>query len=164
MKMRYEVGEGLSFSRELTLYLMKRPPLCDADLEQHPMHLQTQAAAESDAKGDVEVLAYFGAGMSATFTAGMCGLMTGFVTDSTLGHGQDECFYLTASMSAAGAFSLLLRYYIRPPNPPPERLIGKSPEYVKCYADVYRARIRAYQIIVKPENTWALSKTQTLPN
>ena len=33
--------------------------------------------------------------------------------------------------------------YIRPPNPPPERLIGKSPEYVKFYADAYRAKMRS---------------------
>ena len=78
--------------------------------------------------------------------AGMCGLMTGFVADGTLGHGQDTPFYLTASMSAAGAFSLLLRYHIRPPNPPPERLIGKSAEYVKFYADAYQARMRSYQM------------------
>ena len=33
--MRHEVPEGLSFSGELKLYLMKRASLCDADLEQH---------------------------------------------------------------------------------------------------------------------------------
>ena len=113
--------------------------------EQGSIRLQAKAAA-ADAKRDVEVLAYFGAGMSATFAAGMCGLMTGFIADATLGQGQDDLFYLTASMSAAGAFSLLLRYYIRPPNPPPERLIGKSPEYVKFYVDAYQARMRSYQI------------------
>ena len=114
--------------------------------EQNPIRLQAKADAESDAKRDVDVLAYFGRGMSATFAAGMCGLMTGFIADLTLGYGQDDLFYLTASMSAAGAFSLLIRYYIRPPNPPPERLIGKSPEYVKFYADAYRLKMRSYQI------------------
>ena len=112
---------------------------------QDSIRLQAKAAA-ADAKRDVEVLASFGAGMSATFAAGMCGLMTGFIADATLGQGQDDLFYLTASMSAAGAFSLLIRYYIRPPNPPPERLIGKSPEYVKFYAATYQARMRSYQI------------------
>ena len=110
------------------------------------IRLQAKADAESDAKRDVDVLAYFGRGMSATFAAAMCGLMTGFIADLTLGYGQDDLFYMTASMSAAGAFSLLIRYYIRPPNPPPERLIGKSPEYVKFYADAYRAKMRSYQI------------------
>ena len=75
------------------------------------IHLQAKAAAAADAKRDVEVLTSFGAGMSATFASGMCGLMTGFIADATLGQGQDELFYFTASVSAAGAFSLLLRYY-----------------------------------------------------
>ena len=112
----------------------------------NPIRLQAKADAESDAKDDVDVLAYFGKGMSATFAAGMCGLMTGFIADLTLGYGQDNLFYMTASMSAAGVLSLLMRYYIRPLNPPPERLIGKSAEYVKFYAEAYRAKMRSYQI------------------
>ena len=114
--------------------------------EHNSIRLQAKAAAEADAKRDVEVLASFGAGMSATFAAVMCGLMTRFVVDATLGQGQDALFYGTAAMSAAGAFSLLLRYHIRPPNPPPERLIGKSAEYVKFYADAYQARMRSSQM------------------
>lgn len=114
--------------------------------ERDSIRLQAKAAAAADAKRDVEVLASFGAGMSATFAAGMCGLMTGFIADATFGQGQDALFYGTAAMSAAGAFSLLLRYHIRPPNPPPERLIGKSAEYVKFYADAYQARMRSYQM------------------
>ena len=114
--------------------------------EQDSIRLQAKAAAVADAKRDVEVLASFGAGMSATFAAGMCGLMTGFMADATLGQGQNDLFYLTAAMSAAGAFSLLFRYHIRPPNPSPERLIGKSPEYVKFYADAYQARMQLSQM------------------
>lgn len=113
---------------------------------QHPIHLQAKAAAESDAKRDVEVLASFGTGMGATFAAAMYGLMTGFIADVTLENGEDELFYLTAVVSAAGAFSLLFRYAIRPPYPPPERLIGKSPEYVTFYADAYREGMRTYQM------------------
>ena len=113
---------------------------------QDSIHLQAKAEAAADAKRDVEVLASFGAGMSATFAASMCGLMTGFIADATLGQGQDALFYLTASMTAAGAFSLLFRYHIRPPNPTPERLIGKSAEFIKSYANAYKARRRAYQI------------------
>ncbi len=115
-------------------------------VEQDSIRLQAKAAAAADATRDVQVLAFFGAGMSATFAAAMCGLMTGFVADATLGQGQDALFYGTAAMSAAGAFSLLLRYHIRPPNPPPERLIGKSAEYIKFYANAYQARLRSSQM------------------
>ena len=75
-------------------------PLAEQDL----IRLQAKAAAAADAKRDVAVLASFGAGMGATFAAGMCGLMTGFIADATFGQGQDDLFYLTASVSAAGAF------------------------------------------------------------
>ena len=114
--------------------------------EQDSIPLQAKAAATADATRDMEVLTSFGAGMSATFAAGMCGLMTGFVADATLGQGQDALFYGTAAMSAVGTFSLLFRYHIRPPNPPPERLIGKSAEYIKFYADAYQAKIRSSQM------------------
>ena len=114
--------------------------------EQNSIRLQAKAAAAADAKRDVEMLVSFGAGMSTTFAAGICGLLTGFVADATLEQGQDALFYGTAAMTAVCAFSLLLRYHIHPPNPVPERLIGKSPEYIKFYADAYQARMRSSRI------------------
>ena len=113
-----------------------------------PMHLQAKVNAESDAKHDVNLPAYFGAGMSVPLAAGMCALTTGCIADLHFGHSQPEPSYIIAAVSAATVFSLLTRYYthLHPPNPPPERLIGKSPEYVKFYADAYRAKMRSYQI------------------
>ena len=115
---------------------------------QDSIHLQAKVDAESDAKSDVNLPAYFGAGMSAPLAAGMCALMTGCIADLHFGHEQPEPSYIIAGMSAATVFILLTRYYTRlhPPNPPPERLIGKSPEYVNFYADAYRAKMRSYQI------------------
>ena len=60
--------------------------------EQDSIRLQAKAAAAADAKRDVEVLASFGAGMSATFAAGMCGLMTGFIADATFETGTGRSF------------------------------------------------------------------------
>ena len=53
---------------------------------------------------------------------------------------------LGSAIGGATVLSMLIGYYIRPPNPPPERLIGKSPEYVTFYADAYREKIQSYQI------------------
>ena len=61
MKMRHEVDEGLSFSCELKLYLMKRASLCDADLQQHQVaddfyterRISTLSAFETH-RGDAE--------------------------------------------------------------------------------------------------------------
>ena len=118
------------------------------NIPQDPLHVQAKVDAESDAKHDVNLLAYFGAGMSAPLAAGMCALMNGCIADLHFGHEQPQPSYIIAAMSAATVFGLLTRYYTRlpPPNPPPERLIGKSPEYVKFYADAYRAKMRSYQI------------------
>lgn len=118
------------------------------NIPQDPIHLQAKVDAESDAKHDVNLLAYFGAGMSAPLAAGMCALTTGCIADLHFGPRQPEPSYIIAAVSAATVFSLLTRYYTRlhPPNPPPERLIGKSPEYIKFYADAYRAKMRSYQI------------------
>lgn len=114
--------------------------------EQDSIRVQAKAAAAADATRDVEMLTSFGVGMSATFAAGMCGLLMGFIADTTLGQGQEVLFYGTAAMSAAGAFSLLFRYHSHPPNPPPERLIGKSAVYVKFYAEAYQTRMRLSQM------------------
>ncbi len=118
------------------------------NIPQDPIYLQAKVDAESDAKSDVNLLAYFGAGVSAPLAAGMCALTTGCIADLHFGHSQPEPSYIIAAMSAATVFGLLTRYYIRlhPPNPPPKKLIGKSPEYVKFYADAYRAKMRSYQI------------------
>ena len=62
--------------------------------EQDSIRPQAKAAAMADAKRDLEVLTSFRADMRATFAAGMCGLMTGFVADATLGQGQDALFTL----------------------------------------------------------------------
>ena len=110
------------------------------------IHLQAKADAESDAKQDVNLLAYFGVGASAPFAAWMCGLTGLRIFDLAIGGYEGAYFpYIEATMGAGAVMSVLIGYYIRPPNPPPERLIGKSSEYVKSYADAYRAKMRWYR-------------------
>ena len=124
------------------------------------IHLQAKADAESDASHDANVLAYLGAGVSVPFAAVPCGYMTGCVgvsivengpghsaciTDS-LGSAKDYLPGITALVGSAAALSLLIAHHSRPPNPPPERLIGKSPEYIKFYAAAYRSKMRSYRM------------------
>ena len=116
------------------------------NLPHNPIRLQAKVDAESDARRDVNLLAYFGVGMSAPFAAWMCGLTGLRIFDLTIGGYEGAYFpYINASMGAGTVLSMLIGYYIRPPNPPPERLIGKSPEYVTFYADAYRAKMRWYR-------------------
>lgn len=124
------------------------------------INLQAKADAESDAKHDANALAYLGAGVSVPFAAVPCGYMTGCVGALIIGNEQDSSSCLTASLGSAkdylpaitalagstAALSLLIAHHSRPPNPPPERLIGKSSEYVKFYADAYRSKMRSYRM------------------
>ncbi len=109
--------------------------------------LQAKADAESDASRDVSLLAHFGAGMSAPFAAATCGVTGLCLYDMAIGYEENYFSCVGASVGTAVVFSTLIAYYIRPPNPPPERLIGKSPEYVKFYADAYRSKMRSYRML-----------------
>ena len=59
---------------------------------QDSIYLQAKIDAESDAKHDVNLLAYFGAGVSAPLAAGMCALMTGCIADLHFGHRSARTF------------------------------------------------------------------------
>ena len=122
--------------------------------------LQAKTDAESDASHDANALAYLGAGVSIPFAAAPCGYMTGCVSALIVENGQGSSSCITASLGSAkyylpvitavagsaAVLSLLIAYHSRPPNPPPERLIGKSPKYVQFYAKVYRSKMRSYRM------------------
>ena len=110
------------------------------------IRLQAKADAESDASRDVNALAYFGAGMSAPFAAGTCCLMAGCIGVLIDNESVDFFPFISASVVSAAILSIGITDHSAPPNPPPERLIGKSSEYVKFYAKVYRAKMRSYRM------------------
>lgn len=111
-----------------------------------PIDHQAKADAELDAKHDLNLLAYFGAGMSAPFAAAMCGITSLCLYDVYIGYEGDYFPCTGAAIGAGGVLSMLIGHYIRPPNPPPERLIGKSADYVKFYAEVYRSEMQLYRM------------------
>ena len=130
------------------------------NMPQDAIHLQAKTDAESDASDDANALAYFGAGVSVPFAAVPCGYMTGCVGVLIVENGQGSSSCITASLGSAkdglpgitalagsaAVLSLLIAHHSRPPNPPPERLIGKSSEYIKFYANVYRSKMRSYRM------------------
>ena len=107
------------------------------------IHLQAKADAESDVKRDFKALTYFGVGVSVPFVTGVC-CLTGFCINGWSIEREDP--YLSATVVGAAVFGVLIGYQIRSLNPPPERLIGKSPEYIILYADTYRAKMRWYRM------------------
>ena len=107
------------------------------------IHIQAKADAESDVKRDFNALTYFGVGVSVPFATGVC-CLTGFCLNGWSIEGGDP--YLGATVVGAAVFGVLIGYQIRSLNPPPERLIGKSPKYIMLYADAYRAEIGWYRM------------------
>ncbi len=105
------------------------------------IHLQAKTDAELDASHDANTLAYLGAGVSVPFAAAPCGVTYAFMTAPTEYLGG-----IIALAGSAAVLSLLIAHHSRPPNPPPERLIGKSPEYVKFYAKIYRSKMRSHRM------------------
>ena len=110
------------------------------------IRLQAKADAESDASRDVNALAYFGAGMSAPFAAGTCSLMAGSIGVLIDDENVEFLPFISLSVSFAAVLSLGIADHSPPPNPPPERLIGKSSEYIKFYANAYRSKMRSYRM------------------
>ena len=120
------------------------------------IHIQAKSDAESDVSHDANALADFGAGVSVPFTAVSCGYMTAYLavlivdisqhTSSNPSVSYGYCPGISALVGSAAVSSLLIAHFSRPLNPPPERLIGKSPEYVKFYVDAYRSKMRSYRI------------------
>ncbi len=123
---------------------------CGSKYNQNMPHdaipLQAKVNAESDAKHDANALAYLGAGMSAPLATGTCCLMAAG-TGIVLIDDENAVFLLPicALVPSAAVLSLTITDHSPPPNPPPERLIGKSPEYIKSYADAYHSKMRSYR-------------------
>lgn len=115
--------------------------------------ISVQAQAEADALKDIdqnmkkEVLFTLGlVGSGAGFVTGCAGgCLLGTFIDADSGH-----FIFNDPVTSCGiAGSILLGVLAVPaavftyphnPNPPPERLLGKSPEYIEVYTQVYRSK------------------------
>ena len=108
--------------------------------------LKAEAAAEQDASSDTNKIFWFGAGFAACAigcpVGGCLGCGVGSIVDpsyffDSTGQGIGSMVGLMA-----GVLIPIVRIYNYQPHPPPERLIGKSPEYVESYTSVYETKAR----------------------
>ena len=147
IKIKEHIHKGYILLILLTLLappsIFAQEPLAVEDV--NAMRLQ----AESDAKQDVgkvtKWLTPFAMGMGSTFAGAMCGIMTG----CTVGWVSDAPDFAGCAFAAGGSLPFLLalvKHYNAAPPPPIERLIGKHPEYVKAYTDVYGKKMRSKQL------------------
>jgi hypothetical protein len=131
----------------------------DAAQEASTVRWEAKTAAELDASSDTNKIFWFGTGF-AVFAIGCpvgacigCGVGSiidpSYFYDST-GQGVGCLVGLTI-----GVLVPLIRVYSYQTHPPPERLIGKSPEYVEFYTDAYKAKTQ----LIRTE--WALVGTAT---
>ena len=98
--------------------------------QQGPVNFEAKAAAEHDARSDVNELLWFGAG---------CLLSGGtLLALRILGESQriSEGTLLGTACLLNGAG--IAGVYLYQPAPPPSRLLGKSAEYLNFYADAYQ--------------------------
>ncbi len=142
-------GTVLTFSAFFATLAQQNPVQSEAETAAvqalNAVRLEAQAAAESDASSDINKLACFTAGAGAAIIGGGCGLV--YLVET---YYDPDFSQLAASVgglaSGVGIFATLIGTYSYPPNPPPEKLIGKSPEYVMFYADAYRDKTRSLRI------------------
>ena len=123
------------------------------------MRFEAKVAAEQHASLDINKLSWFGAGVG-TLAAGCVGGIVGMfvgdfiaLRDSSGPSGLMPFDDISGGAIVGGcvgcAVGLILpmrAIYNYQSPPPPERLIGKSPEYVEFYTDAYMAKSRSLRI------------------
>ena len=101
--------------------------------QQNSWRVEAKIAAERDAQTDINKPLWFGAGCLLLGASGSCvGCLS---LESPL---VDVMFPSVWAAGIAGS------YFFRP-DPPAERLLGKSPEYVAFYTDAYKAKTGTLQ-------------------
>ena len=117
-----------------------------ADVSTNDVRLQAKSDAESEASRDItawNAVACLGASACVSSVAGLSFVVGVFTAASPEGYMEGTVSCMSFSACALISSNVLIRIYGGPSTPPPERFIGKSPEYVGSYADAYKARIRS---------------------
>ena len=133
--------------------------------DRNAMILEIKVAAEQDAINDIDDFLWFSVGLGIAYVAGGAGGLAGYIVGDEISPSVDA--YLIPYVSgpggtiglfvgaAAGALASIIAIYKSPVHVPAGRLIGKSPEYVEFYTDIYRRKMRALK------TGWAAAGTAT---
>ena len=101
--------------------------------------LEALAAAEQDASRDVNKLLWFSAGFGSVVIIGPLGAYAGDV----IGRAVNGSVIMGLAGFVVGATSPLILIDNYDPNPPSERLVGKSPEYIDYYTKTYKSKTKS---------------------
>ena len=101
--------------------------------------LEALAVAEQDASHDVNKLLWFSAGVGSVVIIGPLGAYAGNIV---IGGTIDSVSGILAGfvVGATGPLFLIENY---DPDPPSERLVGKSPEYIDYYTRTYKSKTKS---------------------
>ena len=115
--------------------------------QQNSMRTEVNTAAEADAEKDINKSLWLGTGFVVPVIAVVPAIimMSGSDSRDDFGVGAAVggiCFLGGCVVGSVGSTVAALSYQ---PTIPAERLIGKSPEYVRFYTDAYKAKTRRLQ-------------------
>ena len=117
--------------------------------QQNIAQAQAEADAQRDIKHDMKESLWFAAGLVSsgvgTVTGCASGGLVGILTeDSNILPGNvppvESCSIAGAILFGILAVPISVHLYPHSPRPPPERLLGKTPEYVAAYTQAYRSK------------------------
>ena len=102
--------------------------------------LEALTAAEQDASRDVNKLLWFSAGVGSAVIIGPLGAYAGNVMGGTVSGGEIMGTLAGFVIGATCPLFLMDNY---DPDPPSERLVEKSPEYVDYYTKTYKSKAKS---------------------
>lgn len=100
-------------------------------------------AAERDAETDTNKLLWTGVGCAVPFCGFLGGIAGLYATSNFLS--REGPIYEVCIGAAVGCLVPIIPISFQP-IPPPERLLGKSPEYVNFYTNAYETKTRRLRI------------------
>ena len=150
MKMKLQIPfQTLSLLMIVLMFNMPSVTLAQQNLVQ----AEAITTAEQDAINDVNKRWWFVTGLAALGVGGLVGCLTGCAVGSIIQPPPPSgLFYFNISDAqavsavvgfAAGVLVPLLWIRAYEPNLPPNRFIGKSPEYIDLYTDAYKKKAKS---------------------
>ena len=117
--------------------------------QQESVEVQAKLAAKRDAETDTNKLAWTGMRFVIYFSpllGGLAGRGIGLLlpqsgTDGLLGISDQEIYGFCIGATVGCLIPLIVMYNYRL-SPPPERLLGKWPEYIDLYTNAYKTQVR----------------------
>lgn len=143
----------LIFSAPFVTPAQQNPTQTAVTKDANALRLEVKAAAEQDASDDLNKPLWFISGTTAVGCALIGGFIGCLVGESTAPSGgglgfaplidfSDSAVTVGLIGCAAGALVPFIGIYNYQGNPPSERLLGKSPEYVESYTNAYKVKAR----------------------